>query len=509
MFEIFTSWKYLYSPGKSKSILKIFLFSITLVLLGISVFIFDIKFLQFPAIILTSVGLLTFLTTGLLIFFNVFTTISITSVLLGTAVISIVWSVSSGFQREFKEKILGVNGHILLMPHSSPFSNFELPLEISRKDPDVIEAAPFNLNEMLIMKDGKHSGVLIKGISPDISKKVLDLPKHLKSGSIESLNLNKDYSPDTDEPSDFDDSEDTLDSIQQNGTKPLGNELCRSQKAPWPSIILGKALADRLNIKIGDAVTLVSPFLGFSGTLGSSTKTVPVKNFEFCVTGIFFAGFEEYDQKLAYTHIHVTRFFNPTGENDKPTVFGIEMRLKNMDQADAVSARLKSALQQNGVSLRVVTWSELNPQVFQNLQFHRTVIWVLLFFLITVSSFGVLSALYMLVLDKRKEIAILKAIGASDSSIAMIFVTSGMIIGIIGLIAGQTLGTLISFLLKEYSFPLDPEVYIISKLPVNISIESFVMISLTTFVLCIAATLFPALKAAKSDPAGGLARRKT
>ncbi|MBU1219948.1 ABC transporter permease [Myxococcota bacterium] len=508
MFEFFTTWKYLYSPGSTSRAGKFFLLSVILFLIGLTAFLLKIKSIQFIAIIFASIGIFGISITGLLYFFNVFTTISITSVLLGTAVISIVWSVSSGFQKEFKDKILGVNGHILFMPHTNQFSNYELPLEVARKDPQVVEAAPFNLNEMLIVRKNRHSGVLIKGISPEVSQKVLDLPKHLRNGSIDSLNINKNFSPEV-SLDDKDDSEETVQSEKKNKNQSDGDRLCASGKAPWPSLIIGKGLADRLKIKSGDAVTLVSPYIGFSATLGSGSKTVPVKNIDFCVTGIFYAGFEEYDQKLAYTHIHVTRFFNPRGENEKPTVFGIEIRLKNMDEAEKVSARLKQTLHNQGIALRVVTWGELNPQVFQNLQFHRTVIWVLLFFLITVSSFGVLSALYMLVLDKRKEISILKAIGASDSSIAMIFVSSGVIIGLIGLALGQSIGTFISFLLKQYNFPLDPEVYIISKLPVNINIESFFMISVTTFLLCIAATLFPALKAAHADPQAGLARRKT
>jgi len=233
-----------------------------------------------------------------------------------------------------------------------------------------------------------------------------------------------------------------------------------------------------------------------------------VQNLDVCVVGIFFAGFEEYDQKLSYVHLNVSYAFNPRLDGRSDTIFGIEMRLTDMDRANAVASRLSAAYESNGMNVRVVTWSALNPQVFQNLQFHRVVIWVLLFFLISVAAFGVLSSLYMLVIDKRREISILKAMGASDKAVARIFVFAGVVIGVLGMILGQGIGLILCWLLRAYSFPLDPEVYIINHLPVSIQASNIGMISATTLALCILATLFPAFKAARARPVEGFLQKR-
>jgi lipoprotein-releasing system permease protein len=506
MFELFSAWKYLYNPRELPLVKKLLMLSIAVSVIGLLMFIFSHTNLQFWGVIIFSIGSLFTLILLLLRVFSVFTTISIASVLVGTMVITIVWCVSSGFQREFKEKILGVNGHILIMTYGTPFSNYKEPLEICRQDPGVIEAAPFNLNEMLATRDSKHSGILVKGIDPLIAPRVLDLPKQLISGSMEGLLKNSNYSPESNT-STQDDSEETVTEEKKNNY--IKAKHCLGKDNKWPGIILGKGLAKRLNVKTGDSITLISPLSQFSYT-GSEEDTVPkIKEIDFCVVGIFFAGFEEYDQKLSYAHLKVTRHFNPKLPKDGENIFGLEMRLKNMDDADIVAGRLRQKLSKHGLNLRVVTWGELNPQVFQNLQFHKQVIWILLFFLITVSAFGVLSALYMLVLDKKREISTMKALGASDSSIAWIFVFSGGLIGILGMVLGEGMGFVVSFMLKSYSFPLDPEVYIISHLPVSIKPENFLWISVVTLALCFISTFFPAIKAAKAKTIDGLVKNRT
>ncbi len=506
MFELFTSWRYLYNPRRSRLFSGLFFAFLLFSLLNIALFFRGPSWYQFIGAILFGIGLMGTSVFALLRFFSVFTTISISSVLLGTTVLTLVWSVSSGFQREFKEKILGVNGHILLMPQGATFPDPGKTLALTREDPDVIEAAPFNLNEMLIVRDNRHSGVLVKGIDPSLASRVLDLPRHLLEGNIHNLERNHVLMPSATPAAD--DSEETVEDART--TAPAsGDDHCRSADHTWPGIILGAGLARRMGVKQGDAVTLLSPMSTFNMAMDTSQVAPSVQNLDMCVVGIFFAGFEEYDQKLAYVHLDVSYSFNPKVAEAGETVFGIEMRLRDMDLADAVAARLQARFESSGQNIRVVTWGALNPQVFQNLQFHKIVIWVLLFFLITVAAFGVLSALYMLVLDKRREISILKALGASDHAVARVFILAGVIIGSLGMIIGQGIGMLLSWVLRAYSFPLDPEVYIINRLPVSIQFDNLAMISLTTVVLCILATLFPALKAARARPVEGFLQKKS
>jgi len=392
------------------------------------------------------------------------------------------------------------------MPQGATFPDPEKTLQIAREDPDVVEAAPFNLNEMLIVRDDRHSGVLVKGISPFLASRVLDLPRHLLEGNIFHLERNQWPKPAA-ASAIVDDSEETVEEAKIARPK-NGDDYCKQADHEWPGIILGSGLARRMGVKMGDQLTLLSPMSSFNMALDTSQIAPTVQNLDVCVVGIFFAGFEEYDQKLAYVHLNVSFSFNPKVAEAGETVFGIEMRLTDMDVADAVAGRLQTRFESSGQNIRVVTWSALNPQVFQNLQFHKIVIWVLLFFLITVAAFGVLSALYMLVLDKRREISILKALGASDHSVARVFILAGVIIGSLGMTLGQGIGMLMSWVLRAYSFPLDPEVYIINRLPVSIQFTNLAMISLTTVVLCILATLFPALKAARARPVEGFLEKK-
>lgn len=507
MFELFAGWRYLYGAKPRKWVRVAFWVLTVLGLAGIAAFLLGGGWFRFAGTILfggCALGSSIFL---LLRFFSVFTTISITSVLLGTTVLTVVWNVSSGFQREFKEKILGVNGHILIMPQGATFADPDRILEESRRDPDVVEAAPFNLNEMLIVRGERHSGVLVKGIRPFLAMRVLDLPHHMVEGNMLELERNP-FVPDAQASDDADDSEETADASGASASGMDGDAYCRQKDHRWPGIILGSGLARRLGVRTGDAVTLVSPMSSFSMTMDSGAVAPRVQNLDVCVVGIFFAGFEEYDQKLSYVHLNVSYAFNPRLDGRSDTIFGIEMRLTDMDRANAVASRLSAAYESNGMNVRVVTWSALNPQVFQNLQFHRVVIWVLLFFLISVAAFGVLSSLYMLVIDKRREISILKAMGASDKAVARIFVFAGVVIGVLGMILGQGIGLILCWLLRAYSFPLDPEVYIINHLPVSIQASNIGMISATTLALCILATLFPAFKAARARPVEGFLQKR-
>ncbi len=507
MFELFAGWRYLYGAKPRRWVHYAFAAMVALCMAGAAGFLFGDGWLRFASALLLGAGALGASIFFLLRFFSVFTTISITSVLLGTTVLTVVWNVSSGFQREFKEKILGVNGHILLMPQGATFADPERILSLARQDPDVVEAAPFNLNEMLIVRRERHSGVLVKGIRPFLAMRVLDLPRHMTEGNMLELERNPFVADEPQSASAEDDSEATADAPVADAAMD-GDSYCRRFDHRWPGIILGAGLARRLGVRTGDAVTLVSPMSSFGMTVDAGSVAPRVRNLDMCVVGIFFAGFEEYDQKLAYVHLNVSYAFNPRVDGRSDTIFGIEMRLSDMDRADAAAERLSASYEAAGMNVRVVTWSALNPQVFQNLQFHRVVIWVLLFFLISVAAFGVLSALYMLVLDKRKEISILKALGASDNAVARIFIFAGVVIGLLGMALGQGIGLMMCGVLRAYSFPLDPEVYIINHLPVSIQFSNVAMISVTTLVLCILATLFPAFKAARARPVEGFLHQK-
>ena len=261
-----------------------------------------------------------------------------------------------------------------------------------------------------------------------------------------------------------------------------------------PGVIIGKTLAKSLNVDIGGRIRITSPAIG--GILSASSKAPIARTFR--VIAIFEAGFDQYDSKLVYVDLFEAQAFYDQGDS----VTGIEMRVADIDKAREIRDKIEKMLN-NGV-YHVMDWEELNHPLFTALKIQQIGMSAVLALIIVVAAFTVIATLIMIVLDKRNEIAVLKAMGARDGAILRAFLYQGLIIGGVGTAIGLFLGFAVCKGLLIYGFPLDPKVYFISRLPVEVRPWEFGLTGIIAVLICLAATIIPALNAAAIRPAEGL-----
>jgi lipoprotein-releasing system permease protein len=272
---------------------------------------------------------------------------------------------------------------------------------------------------------------------------------------------------------------------------------CASRDAvsKMPGVVIGTTLAKNLGVTIGDCIQVTSPTIGYTFTQGSIRPPVAK---QFRVIAIFEAGFEQYDSKLVYTDLFEAQGFYDQGD----TVMGVEMTVADIDKARSVS-RAVDKLLANGL-YHTTDWEELNHGLFTALRIQKVCMSLVLFLIILVAAFTVVATLIMIVLEKKKEIAVLKAMGATSDAILRTFLYQGGFIGGSGTVLGLLLGIGVCKGLLVYAFPLDPKVYFISHLPVAVSLQDFVITGVSAVLICLVATVLPALYAARLHPADGL-----
>lgn len=379
---------------------------------------------------------------------SVNTVISIGGVAVGVMALLVVLSVMSGFHLDLQKKILGANAHIIVRDMKGSITDYEQVSAQLRKNPEITAQAPFVIGQVMVSSGNRAHGVFIRGIDPEIEAKTTDILSHIKEGNVSRL------------------SEDT--------------EL--------PGIILGKELAATLGVLINDKVNVVSP-IGEIGPMGMLPK---VKQFK--VVGIFEVGMFEYDSNLVLTAMKPAQEF--FGMTDR--ISGIEVRLKDIYRAPEVKKQLQEAL---GFRYMVLDWMQMNKNLFSALKLEKFAMFVILVLIVLVASFNIISNLIMNVIEKSREIAILKAIGATNNSIMAIFMLQGLFIGFIGTAIGIIGGYALGFVLNRYQIiKLPADVYYLSHLPVKMSAFDFVTVSLSALIISFLATLYPAWQAAKLNP---------
>jgi lipoprotein-releasing system permease protein len=261
-----------------------------------------------------------------------------------------------------------------------------------------------------------------------------------------------------------------------------------------PGIVVGISLAKTLNLVRGDCVTVTSPTIGYSFS-GGALKPPVARRYR--VIAEFQAGFDQYDSKLVYTDLFEAQTFYDQGD----TVTGVEMIVSDIDKAPVISKQINEML---GSGLyHTMDWEELNHGLFTALRIQQIGMSVVLALIILVAAFTVVATLIMVVLDKKKEISVMKAMGATDGAILRIFLYQGGIIGLIGTGLGLVLGLLVCKGLLVYGFPLDPKVYFISRLPVQVRPMEFLVTGEVALAICLAATVLPSLYAANLSPVDG------
>jgi lipoprotein-releasing system permease protein len=410
-------------------------------------------------------------------FVSVIGFISIVGVIIGVMSLNVVLSVMKGFEDELRDKILGVNAHVVVLNYNGAFDKYD---EITKKIAEykgVIGASPFVYGQGMLVADSNVTGAVIRGVKPESAGSVINIYEAIGKGS--NLEHKKK----------------SLEELKEEGKKLL-SQLDEKTFSGFPPIIIGKELAGSLGVIIGDEINLVSPF-GKIGPLGHLPK---VRKFE--IIAIFDYGMLEYDSSISYISISdAMKFFDM-----KDKVSGIELKTDNAYNAKSLSSELKDYL---GFPFYTRNWEDVNQSLFKALKLERIAIGIFLTFIILVPALDIISTLTMVVMEKSRDIAILKAMGASRNSILNIFLTEGMIIGVVGTTIGTILGYLICYFLKTSDFiksliPFDPQVYYVSEFPVKIEPIYFLVVALTSLIICLIATLYPSFQASRKDPVEAL-----
>jgi len=260
----------------------------------------------------------------------------------------------------------------------------------------------------------------------------------------------------------------------------------------YPGIIIGRELAKSLHVYIGDELTLVSP-LGDLGPMGVLPKAR-----RFRVAAIFYSGMYEYDASHAYVTLETAQSFFDL----KHLVTALEIRVEDPEHIEEVRPLVEKTL--SGTALQVRDWKELNRNLFSALKLEKIATFIILSLAILVASFCIICTLLLMVTEKSKEIAIMKALGASDKGILRIFVTEGIMIGGIGTVAGVANGLAVTLGLRWFGLRLDPDVYYVDRLPINIDAWDFTFVAVSAFLITALATLYPAFAASRLRPVEGI-----
>ena len=400
-------------------------------------------------------------------FLSTITIIAVLGVFLGVMALTSVISVTGGFEEAFRERVLGVNSHILVIKFGIDFRDYREIQEDIERIPGIAATSPFIFHEMIVTSGDKSAGILIKGVEPSTMAQVSDLPQYIRGAGAETLEqIEFDRFPD--------------DGVKQT-----------------PRVLIGHTLADKLELEVGDTIRITSPLESLDPDRWSAREHRPSSN-EFVVAGIYASGFHEYDNRLVMTDYHALQDFFHQGD----VVTGIDIRVDDVFAVAPIGRALKKVLPSG--RFRVLDWRELNHNLFTSLGMQRLVLAVLFCFIVLVASFNIACTLIMMVLDKQKDIAILKSMGASASSIMRIFVTQGLTIGFVGTVNGLIGGVIVCLTIKHSDFGLDPEIYMIDHLPVRIVPSEFAAVGALAMFICLLATLGPSWWAARLRPVDGL-----
>jgi len=389
-------------------------------------------------------------------FISLISFISVAGVAVGVMALIVVLAVMTGFTSEFRDKILGINSHVVVQNFSGPITNYQaLSKEVAGVE-GVAGVTPYLYSQAMITGGSAGTGAVLRGIDPASAAKVLSLADHLKQGSVTDL---------------------AADSDQGNRQR--------------PGIILGRDLAVQLQVSMHDRVRLFSAS-GPLTPMGIIPKILTCR-----VVGIFETGMYEYDSALAYVSLATAQKFL-----DQPdTVHGLEVKTSDIAKADLVAKKIEALL---GRGYLAKDWMSMNKNIFSALRLEKTALSIIMALVVLVAAFNIVSTLIMVVMSKTKEIAILKSMGATSGNIMRIFIYEGLIIGATGTLLGILGGLGLCEILSRYKFITLPEVYPISTLPVLVIPHDVIIIAMSALLITFLATLYPSWQAAKIDPAVAL-----
>jgi lipoprotein-releasing system permease protein len=396
-------------------------------------------------------------------FISIITVISIAGVVVGVMALIVVLAVMSGFEKTLKEKILGTQAHLVVLEATQGgMDGYEEVMRKVEEVKGVVSAAPFIVSQVMLSSESNVFGVVLKGIDPDRVGKVTELATNLKAGRLEDLKKSKEGEP--------------------------------------PGIILGVELSKHLSVSLNDDIQVISP-LGTMTPMGMMPK---MKRFR--VEGIFYSGMYEFDNTMAYVSIKSAQKFFGMGDR----VSGIEIKTNDIYNVRKIGTEIRRKL---GFPFWTKDWMEMNRNLFSALRLEKIAMFIILILIVLVAAFNIISTLIMVVMEKNKDIAILKSMGAPSRSILKIFIIEGGVIGVVGTILGTILGLGAAFNLEKitgfvenlFGFKiLSSDVYYIDKLPSQVNPFDVAMIVMTAILISLLATLYPSWRASKLDPAEAL-----
>jgi len=391
-------------------------------------------------------------------FISFISLISMLGIMLGVVALITVLSVMNGFHKEVRERILGMTSHATVSAYDGKLDDWRQAIKLSTEHPHVVGEAPFVEAQTMLTNGSRVSGAMLRGILPEYEPRVSEVGDHMQSGGLDQL------------------------------------------QAGEFNIILGRELASTLGLGVGNKVTVVTPQIRVTPA-GAMPRLK-----RFTVSGVFEVGMGEYDRGVALVHMSDAAKLLRLGEG----VTGVRLKLDDLYLAPRVSRELADRFPG---FYRVSDWTFQHRNFFSALRTEKRMMGLILFLIVAVAAFNIVSTLMMVVTDKQSDIAILRTLGISPGSIMGVFIVQGAVIGIIGTLLGVAGGIALSFNLErlvkriEQAFDvsfLDPNIYYISSLPSKLDWNDVLLISVSAFLITLAATLYPAWKASRTQPAEAL-----
>ena len=393
---------------------------------------------------------------------SLITLIAIVGVMIGVMTLNIVLAVMTGFEEDLRARILGFTPHVVISSLEGLIHEPDAVRTQVAAVPEVQAAAPFVYGQVLVSAGQQVSGALVRGVEPAHAGAVVDIAAYLSDGDLAQLGRPQALSFEVD---------DAVQTVTLSG------------------VLLGHELARQLGVQVGDPLNVISPLGAVPGPMGVVPR---VKRF--VVAGVFDAGMYEYDSALVYMALtDAQQFFTLDAQ-----VTGVEVKIRNPSDAPAVARALEATL---GFPYTARDWTEVNRNVFAALELEKVVYFIVVLLIVLVAAFNIIASLVMVVMEKRKDIAVLKSMGASDAAIRRIFVTKGLVIGALGTLSGTALGWLGCWSLDRYEFiELPKDVFYVSTLPVQMYVENFLIVGVSSMLICLLATIYPARQAALLSP---------
>jgi len=382
-------------------------------------------------------------------FISVITVISVLGVMIGVMALVVVLSVMNGFRADLMSKILGVKSHLLVLSYKGAFNDYKRVAGRVGQVEGAVATTPFIHSQVMVNRSGNVSGAILRGIQPETAGNVLSIESMIKDGSLSSL-------------------ESSWDGL--------------------PTIIIGSELSKQLGAYPGDILNMISPE-------GKLTPFGRVPNSQkFKVTAVFDSGMYEYDASMVFVSLKEAQAFLGFGDR----VSGLEVRVKDVYKSDKVGLKIQNAL---GNPYWTKDWKVMNRSLFSALKLEKFAMFVILTMIVLVGALNIISTLVMVVMEKTRDVAILRAMGASAKSVMTIFMVQGLLVGLVGTLAGLASGLGICHLLARYKFiSLPSDVYYITTLPVRVEFWDVCLVSLSAVVISFLATIYPSWHASKLNP---------